>query len=85
MITTKKPQLLRAREMAAILHVSQRHVWRMKAAAKLPKAVEIGECVRWIQSDVEAWLELECPSEKRFEAHKAAQRKKKRTCRTKDQ
>ena len=77
MTTIKKPQLLRARELAAILHVSQRHVWRMKAAAKLPKAVEIGDCVRWIQSDVETWLELGCPSQRQFKAYKAKRRKKK--------
>ena len=77
MTKTTKPQLLRARELAAILHVSQRHVWRMKAAAKLPKTVEIGDCVRWIQSDVEAWINLGCPSQRQFEARKAAQRKKK--------
>ncbi|MBW2605328.1 MAG: helix-turn-helix domain-containing protein [Deltaproteobacteria bacterium] len=76
MAKTTKPQLIRARELAAILHVSQRHVWRMKAAGKLPKAVEIGECTRWSLNDIEAWIEMGCPSRRQFEAHESARKKR---------
>ncbi|TKJ32305.1 MAG: hypothetical protein CEE38_23395 [Planctomycetes bacterium B3_Pla] len=77
MSTLIKPQLLKVKEVAAILHVSQRHLWRLKAAGKLPKPVKVGECVRWLLGDVEAWLEMGCPSQRQYENRKAAQRKRK--------
>ena len=77
MSTLTKTQLLNAKEVAAILHVSQRHLWRMKAAGKLPKSVRVGECVRWMLSDIETWLELGCPSQRKFENQKTLRRKKK--------
>ena len=70
-----KPQLFRAREFAEILHVSQRHIWRMKAAGKLPKAMEVGECVRWSLDDIEKWIAIGCPSQRQFEAFKAKQKR----------
>ena len=76
MSTLTKPQLLNAKEFAAMLHVSQRHLWRLKAAGKLPKPVKVGECVRWLLADIETWLDLGCPSQKQFEVRKAAQRKR---------
>ena len=77
MTKATKPQLLNAKELGAMLHVSQRHVWRMKAAGKLPRPVKVGECMRWSQSDIEAWIEMGTPSQKQFEAPMAAQKKKK--------
>lgn len=72
--TIEKSQLLNAREVIAMLHVSQRHLWRMRAAGKLPKPVKIGGCVRWSVSDVEAWIEMGCPSQQEFELRKKASR-----------
>jgi len=77
MTTITKTQLLRARELAAILHVSQRHVWRISKVGKLPRPVKVGKCVRWLQSDIETWLDMGCPSQKQFQKRKAAQNKKK--------
>jgi len=77
MSTLTKTQLLNAKEVAAMLHVSQRHLWRQKAAGKLPKSIKVGECRRWLLSDIETWLDMGCPSQKQFEARKAEHRKKK--------
>lgn len=77
MTTVKKPQMLqmlRVRELAAVLNVSQRHIWRMESSGKLPKSVRIGECRRWLSSDIETWLKMGCPSQKQFEVSKATQR-----------
>lgn len=76
MTTATKPQLLNIKEVAAMLHVSQRHLWRLKAARKLPKPVKVGECVRWLLSDIEAWLSMGCPSRREFEQRKIASRRK---------
>ena len=74
--TSNKPQLLNVKEVTAMLNISQRHLWRMKATGKFPKSVKVGECVRWLLSDIEAWLEMECPSQRQFENRKTAQRKR---------
>jgi predicted DNA-binding transcriptional regulator AlpA len=76
MSTLTKPQLLNAKEIAAMLHVSERHLWRLKAAGKVPKPVKVGECVRWLLRDIEAWLEMGCPSQKEFDHRKNASRRK---------
>ena len=77
MVTVTKAQLVNVKELAAMLNVSQRHVWRQKSAGKLPKPVNIGGCVRWLLSDIEAWLEMGCPSQRKFEQQKDLGRKRK--------
>lgn len=67
-IATK--QLLNVKEVAIALSVSQRHLWRMRSAGKLPKPVKVGGCVRWLLSDIEAWLQMGCPSQQEFEHRK---------------
>lgn len=49
-------QLMTARDVARELRISLRQVWRLKAAGKLPKAVRIGNSVRWDRTDLEQWL-----------------------------
>ena len=63
--------LVGANELAKILSVSPRHIWRMRAAAKLPKPINFGRCVRWVLSDIQHWLYLGCPSQKEFETRKS--------------
>jgi len=72
----KEPvKLVGADQLAEMLSVSPRHIWRQRAAGKLPNPVKVGECVRWLSSDIEAWLEMGCPSQRQFNTRKAAQRK----------
>ena len=68
--------LVKAKELAQMLSVSERHVWRMKSAGKLPKPVTVGGCVRWVLADIELFLSMGCPAQKQFEAMKAAGRGK---------
>ncbi len=44
--------LLRARELAALLAISIRTVWRLTAAGDLPAPVRFGGTTRWRHSDV---------------------------------
>ena len=69
---TIEATLVNANELAKKLSISVRHLWRMKAAGKLPKAVNVGGCVRWVWADIELFLSLGCPAQKQFEALKAA-------------
>jgi excisionase family DNA binding protein len=48
-------QLLSAKELAEILSLSVRTIWRLRSAGKLPKPLVIGGSIRWRQSDIEQW------------------------------
>ncbi|MCP4612710.1 MAG: hypothetical protein GY845_28775 [Planctomycetes bacterium] len=63
--------LVGANDLAKMLSVSPRHIWRLKAGEKLPKPIKFGRCVRWILSDIQYWLNLGCPSQKEFETRKS--------------
>jgi predicted DNA-binding transcriptional regulator AlpA len=60
-------RLIKASELAEMLGVSMRHLWRMKAARELPKPIRLRRSVRWLLSDVEEWLGLGCPLQKAFQ------------------
>jgi predicted DNA-binding transcriptional regulator AlpA len=40
------------REVADLLSLSVREVWRLVAAKKLAAPVKIGRCCRWFESDI---------------------------------
>lgn len=63
--------LVGANELAEMLSVSPRHIWRMKSAGKLPKSINFGRCVRWVLSDIHLFIEMGCPTQKEFETRKS--------------
>lgn len=56
-----EPALLCATGVAELLGVSERTIWRLRAAGKLPPAIRLGGNVRWRATDVAAWIEAGCP------------------------
>ena len=50
------PELLTAREVAQILRVSERSVWRFVADKKLTAPLHVGGAARWQRGDLEVWL-----------------------------
>ena len=56
-------QLIDSREVAALLKISPRTVWRLLSGNKLPRPVKIGRNVRWILRDIETWVSNGCPSD----------------------
>ena len=68
--TSETCQLLTAKDAAKICRLSKRSWFRLSSAQKIPKPVKIGGSVRWKQSDVELWLEWDCPDRKTFEVLK---------------
>ncbi|TKJ34640.1 MAG: DNA-binding protein [Planctomycetes bacterium B3_Pla] len=54
-------QLLSAKELANLLSVSTRTVWRLRSAGALPEPVTVGSSRRWRASDVSEWIEAGCP------------------------
>lgn len=59
-----KLQFLTAKQLATMLSVSPRSVWRLKASHKLPRPVQIGGSTRWRQFDIESWQDKGCPDQK---------------------
>jgi prophage regulatory protein len=57
-----------ARELAGMLDVSLRQVWRLNSAGKLPKPVRLGGSVRWARQEVLDWFDAGCPDRKTWEA-----------------
>lgn len=49
--------LLTVEDLAALLCLSTREVWRREAEGRLPRALRLGrKTVRWRGSDIEVWL-----------------------------
>jgi excisionase family DNA binding protein len=54
--------LIDAREVARRLGLSERTVWRLTAAGKLPNPILIGgKSKRWRAEDIRAWVAAGCP------------------------
>lgn len=61
--TTPTPTLINAHELADILGISQRTIWRLIASGKLIQPIRIGTSVRWRLDLVNDWIENGCPRE----------------------
>lgn len=48
--------LLTTKQLAQMLGVSERHVYRQSAAGKFPRPKRIGRCVRWEPDDFRDWF-----------------------------
>ena len=58
------------KKLSQQLDVSLRHVRRLDAAGKIPKPVRIGNSVRWVVSEIDAWLQAGAPDRQSWEAMK---------------
>ena len=61
-----------AKDYARRYSLSQRTIFRLTAAGKLPRPVRIGGAVRWRLADIELWEKLNCPDRREFEARREA-------------
>lgn len=60
MSTDTKPQLITAEELAKLMQVSERTLWRLLSGGKLPQPVRIGRNTRWRLAEVTEWIERGC-------------------------
>jgi predicted DNA-binding transcriptional regulator AlpA len=61
--------LIDAREVARRLDLSERTVWRLNSAGRLPKSVAIGgKSKRWRPEEIAAWVAAGCPARSAWEA-----------------
>ena len=58
------PELLTIRELATILKVSQRSIWRLVAAGQLVEPLRIGGSIRWRCEDIRDWIANGCENAK---------------------
>lgn len=55
------PILISADELAKLMQVSERTLWRLLSAGKVPQPVRIGRNTRWRYAEVREWIEKGCP------------------------
>lgn len=55
------PALLSADQVAALLQVSTRTVWRLLSSGELIQPVRMRGSTRWRRAELEAWIESGCP------------------------
>lgn len=56
-----QPRLINATELATILSIGERTLWRLLAQGQLIKPVRIGGATRWRVEEVENWIADGCP------------------------
>ena len=59
---TSERMALSVAEVAELLNVSTRHIWKLHATGRLPAPIRLGRSVRWRADELRAWLEAGCPS-----------------------
>jgi len=52
--------LLDVRAVAALLHCSPRHVYRLADSGHMPPPVRLGALVRWRREAIDAWIAEGC-------------------------
>lgn len=57
MTTVTEDRLLTVRDVAQLLAMSTRNIWRLKSAGRLPPAIKIGGAVRWDRADIARHLD----------------------------
>ena len=66
-------RLLSVKDLAKVLAISVRTVWRLRSAGKLPSPVLVDSSCRWVERDIERWINLGCPGRQAFEAQVKAE------------
>lgn len=62
-------QLLEVREVARLLKISVRQVWKLSASGALPTPVRIARSVRWRARDIDQFVEKGCNAGERGHRH----------------
>jgi len=55
-----QPLLISADELARLLGISTRTIWRRLSGGEIPKPVRLGKSVRWRLADIESWIDGGC-------------------------
>jgi len=63
-----KHKLLNASTVGEMLSLSKRQIFRLKSCGKIPAPVKIGGSVRWIESEINQWIQVGAPDRETWEA-----------------
>ena len=58
---SQEPLLVSAADVARLLQVSTRTLWRQLSAGQIPKPVRFGGTVRWRIDEIRKWIAEGCP------------------------
>ena len=59
--TEAGPLLITAEEVARMMNISRRTLWRLLSAGRFPQPVRFGGNTRWRVAEVLRWIEDGCP------------------------
>lgn len=57
-----EPCLITAQELANLLQISTRSLWRLRSSGQLPLPVRLGGNVRWRLEEIRKWIADGCQS-----------------------
>ena len=57
-----QPTLLSVQQLASMLSVSKRTVWRMLSAGELIEPIRVRGNTRWRHAEVQEWIDAGCPA-----------------------
>lgn len=57
----EEPLVITAAQLAKLLQVSLRTLWRLNSAKRLPAPVRLGGTVRWRFDEIRIWIAEGCP------------------------
>jgi excisionase family DNA binding protein len=60
-VSVDSPTLLNVKRVANLLGCSQRHVWTLRDAGKMPTPIKLGALIRWRRDDLDQWVKAGCP------------------------
>ncbi len=66
--TSTPSQLLTAKDLAKMLSLSKRQIFRLNSCGKIPAPIRIGGAVRWFAQEIAAWLAAGAPDRKAWES-----------------
>jgi prophage regulatory protein len=58
---TVECELINANQLAELLNISERTLYRLKSIGQLPVPIVLGASVRWRLSAIRQWIEMGCP------------------------
>ncbi len=57
----RRPALVSAQELAEMLQISTRTLWRLRASGQIVEPLKIGGATRWRLDEVDDWISRGCP------------------------
>lgn len=58
--------LIDTKELAGLLNIGSRTLWRLTQMRAVPAPVHLGRMVRWRLAEVLAWIEADCPPQREW-------------------